>query len=248
MRSLIVMPAGAPEITYAECSAAGAEVYLADGVIGDAARIVAAAVPERAGYQDVSTLKEPYRIEGKKTMGVEIAEQLGWRLPSVIVYPTGGGVGIIGIYKALRELAELGWISGELPRLVAVQASGCAPIVAAFASGARQSEPWPEPRTVAFGITVAKALGDFLVLDAVYATGGAAVAVDDEALLADQREVARLEGTVICPEGAACVTAVRQLRESGWLSEDDEVVILNTGTGLKYPGTLRPEVRTRWPG
>jgi threonine synthase len=248
MRSLIVMPAGAPEITYAECSAAGAEVYLADGVIGDAARIVAGAVPERAGYQDVSTLKEPYRIEGKKTMGVEIAEQLGWRLPSVIVYPTGGGVGIIGIYKALRELAELGWISGELPRLVAVQASGCAPIVAAFASGARQSEPWPEPRTVAFGITVAKALGDFLVLDAVYATGGAAVAVDDEALLADQREVARLEGTVICPEGAACVTAVRQLRESGWLSEDDEVVILNTGTGLKYPGTLRPEVRTRWPG
>ena len=248
MRSLIVMPADAPEITYAECSAAGAEVFLADGVIGDAARIVAAAVPDRAGYQDVSTLKEPYRIEGKKTMGVEIAEQLGWRLPSVIVYPTGGGVGIIGIYKALRELAELGWISGELPRLVAVQASGCAPIVAAFASGASQSEPWPEPRTVAFGITVAKPLGDFLVLDAVYATGGTAIAVGDEALLADQREVARLEGSVICPEGAACVTAVRQLRESGWLSGQDEVVILNTGTGLKYPGTFRPPVRTLWPG
>ena len=248
LRSLIVMPADAPEITYAECSAAGAEVYLTDGVIGDAARIVAAAVPDRAGYQDVSTLKEPYRIEGKKTMGVEIAEQLGWRLPSVIVYPTGGGVGIIGIYKALRELAELGWISGELPRLVAVQASGCAPIVAAFASGARHSEPWPEPRTVAFGITVAKALGDFLVLDAVYATGGTAIAVDDEALLADQREVARLEGSVICPEGAACVTAVRQLRESGWLSEHDEVVILNTGTGLKYPQTLGPAVRTWWQG
>ncbi len=248
MRSLIVMPADAPEITYAECSAAGAEVYLIDGAIGDAARTVAATVPDRAGYQDVSTLKEPYRIEGKKTMGMEIAEQLGWRLPSVIVYPTGGGVGIIGIYKALRELAELGWISGELPRLVAVQASGCAPIVAAFASGARQSEPWPEPRTVAFGITVAKALGDFLVLDAVYATGGTAIAVDDEALLADQREVARLEGSLICPEGAACVTAVRRLRESGWLPEDDEVVILNTGTGLKYPGTLRPEVRTWWPG
>jgi threonine synthase len=248
MRSLIVMPADAPEITHAECSAAGAEVYLIDGVIGDAARTVAATVPDRAGYQDVSTLKEPYRVEGKKTMGMEIAEQLGWRLPSVIVYPTGGGVGIIGIYKALRELAELGWISGELPRLVAVQASGCAPIVAAFASGARQSEPWPEPRTVAFGITVAKALGDFLVLDAVYATGGTAIAVDDEALLADQREVARLEGSLICPEGAACVTAVRRLRESGWLSETDEVVILNTGTGLKYPGTLRPEVRTWWPG
>ena len=247
LRSLIVMPDGAPEITYAECAAAGAEVYLADGVIGDAARIVAAAVPDRPGYQDVSTLKEPYRLEGKKTMGYEIAEQLGWRLPSVIVYPTGGGVGIIGIYKALRELAELGWASGELPRLVAVQASGCAPIVAAFARGAARSEPWPDPHTVAFGITVAKALGDFLVLEAVYATGGTAVAVDDEALLADQREVARLEGSVICPEGAACVTAVRQLRESGWLSEADEVVVLNTGTGLKYPGTLRPAVRTRWP-
>ena len=247
LRSLIVMPDGAPEITYAECAAAGAEVYLADGVIGDAARIVAAAVPDRPGYQDVSTLKEPYRLEGKKTMGYEIAEQLGWRLPSVIVYPTGGGVGIIGIYKALRELAELGWASGELPRLVAVQASGCAPIVAAFARGAARSEPWPDPHTVAFGITVAKALGDFLVLEAVYATGGTAVAVDDEALLADQREVARLEGSLICPEGAACVSAVRQLRESGWLSEADEVVVLNTGTGLKYPGTLRPAVRTRWP-
>jgi threonine synthase len=248
LRSLIVMPDGAPEITYAECAAAGAEVYLADGVIGDAARIVAAAVPDRPGYQDVSTLKEPYRVEGKKTMGYEIAEQLGWRLPSVIVYPTGGGVGIIGIYKALRELAELGWASGELPRLVAVQASGCAPIVAAFARGAARSEPWPDPHTVAFGITVAKALGDFLVLEAVYATGGTAIAVDDEALLADQREVARLEGSLICPEGAACVSAVRQLRESGWLSEADEVVVLNTGTGLKYPGTLRPAVRTRWPG
>jgi threonine synthase len=248
LRSLIVMPDGAPEITYAECAAAGAEVYLADGVIGDAARIVAATVPDRPGYQDVSTLKEPYRLEGKKTMGYEIAEQLGWRLPSVIVYPTGGGVGIIGIYKALRELAELGWVSGELPRLVVVQASGCAPIVAAFARGAARSEPWPDPHTVAFGITVAKALGDFLVLEAVYATGGTAVAVDDEALLADQREVARLEGSVICPEGAACVSAVRQLRESGWLSEADEVVVLNTGTGLKYPGTLRPAVRTRWPG
>ncbi len=248
LRSLIVMPDGAPEITYAECSAAGAEVYLADGVIGDAARIVARAVPDRPGYQDVSTLKEPYRLEGKKTMGYEIAEQLGWRLPGVIVYPTGGGVGIIGIHKALRELAELGWVSGDLPRLVAVQASGCAPIVAAFTRGAARSEPWPDPHTVAFGITVAKALGDFLVLEAVYATGGTAVAVDDEALLADQREVARLEGSLICPEGAACVTAIRQLRESGWLSEDDEVVVLNTGTGLKYPSTLRPAARARWPG
>ena len=248
LRSLIVMASGAPEIAYAECSAAGAEVYLVEGVIGDAARLVAEAVPAREGCQDASTLKEPYRLEGKKTMGFEIAEQLGWRLPGVIVYPTGGGVGMIGIYKALRELAELGWTSGDLPRLVAVQASGCAPIVAAFERGARESEPWPDPRTVAFGITVPKALGDFLVLDAIYATGGTAIAVADEALLADQREVARLEGSLICPEGAACVAAVRRLRESGWLSQDDEVVVLNTGTGLKYPDTLRPAVRSRWPG
>jgi threonine synthase len=248
LASLVVMPDGAPDITYAECAAAGAEVYLIDGVIGDAARVVAGQVPGRPGYQDVSTLREPYRIEGKKTMGYEIAEQLGWRTPGVIVYPTGGGVGLIGIYKALLELRELGWLDAEPPRLVAVQATGCAPIVTAFERGATHSEPWPEPRTVAFGITVAKALGDFLVLDALYATGGTAIAVEDEALLADQRETARLEGCVICPEGAACVTAVRRLRESGWLGGDDEVVILNTGTGLKYPATLRPEVIARWPG
>jgi threonine synthase len=238
MRSLIVMPVAAPEITRAECVAAGAELYLVDGLIGDAGRLIAAAVKGRTGYQDVSTLKEPYRIEGKKTMGLEIAEQLGWRMPDVIVYPTGGGVGIIGIYKALRELAELGWVSGDLPRLVAVQAAGCAPIVTAFQTGATQSEPWPDAKTVAFGITVPKALGDFLILDALYATGGTAVAVTDEALLADQRAVARLEGSFICPEGAACFTAVRQLRESGWLSEADEVVVLNTGTGLIYPDTV----------
>jgi threonine synthase len=238
MRSLIVMPVAAPAITRAECAAAGAELYLVDGLIGDAARLVAGAVERRRDYQDVSTLKEPYRIEGKKTMGLEIAEQLGWRMPGVIVYPTGGGVGIIGIYKALRELLELGWVSGDLPRLVAVQAAGCAPIVRAFQADAAASEPWPDAKTVAFGITVPKALGDFLILEALYATGGTAVAVTDEALLADQRTVARLEGSFICPEGAACVTAVRQLRESGWLRESDEVVVLNTGTGLIYPDTM----------
>jgi threonine synthase len=235
LRSLVVMPAAAPRVTHAECAAAGAELYLVDGLIGDAGAIVAAALPGRPGYQDVSTLREPYRLEGKKTMGYEIAEQLGWRLPDVIVYPAGGGVGIIGIHKALCELRDLGWVDGRLPRLVAVQASGCAPIVAAFASGAAESQPWPDARTVAFGITVPKALGDFLVLDAVRGTGGTAVAVDDEALLADQGEIARLEGSLICPEGAACVTAVRQLRESGWLAASDEVVVLNTGAGLKYP-------------
>ena len=238
MPSLIVMPTDAPEITRAECVAAGAELYLVDGLIGDAGRIVAEAAGRRPGYHNVATLREPYRIEGKKTMGLEIAEQLGWRMPGVIVYPTGGGVGLIGIHKALRELAELGWVSGELPRLVAVQAAGCAPIVKAFQAGAFESEEWPGAKTAAFGLTVPKALGDFLVLEALYATGGTAVAVTDEALLADQRAVARLEGCFICPEGAACFAAVRQLRASGWLSESDEVVVLNTGTGLIYPETV----------
>ena len=248
LRSLIVMPAAAPSITRAECAAAGAELYLVDGHIGDAGAMIAAALPGRPGYQNVSTLKEPYRLEGKKTMGYEIAEQLGWRMPDVIVYPAGGGVGIIGIHKALQELRDLGWVDGKLPRLVAVQASGCAPIVAAFTSGAAESQPWPDPRTVAFGITVPKALGDFLVLDAVRGTGGTAIAVDDEDLLADQRETARLEGSLICPEGAACVTAVRQLRESGWLAASDEVVVLNTGTGLKYPGLITMDVPVLAPG
>ena len=238
MRALIVMPVAAPQITRAECAAAGAELYLVDGTIGDAGRLVAEICGQRPGYQNAATLREPYRIEGKKTMGLEIVEQLGWRMPGVIVYPAGGGVGIIGIYKALRELLELGWVTGDLPRLVAVQPDGCAPIVRAFHAGATESEPWPDPKTVAFGLTVPKALGDFLVLDALYATGGTAMTVTDEALLADQRAVARLEGTFICPEGAACFTAVRQLRDSGWLSETDEVVVLNTGTGLIYPETM----------
>lgn len=238
MASLIVMPVAAPPVTRAECAAAGAELHLIDGDIADAGRLVTETLRQRAGYQNTATLREPYRIEGKKTMGLEIAEQLGWRMPGVIVYPAGGGVGIIGIYKALRELLELGWVSGDLPRLVAVQPDGCAPIVKAFRAGASESERWPDPKTVAFGLTVPKPLGDFLILDALYATGGTAVSVTDEALLAEQGAVARLEGSLICPEGAACFAAVRQLRASGWLSQTDEVVVLNTGTGLIYPETM----------
>lgn len=240
--SLIAMPDDAPAITMRECVAAGAELYRVDGLIGDAGKLIAAAVARRDGVQDVSTLKEPYRIEGKKTMGYEIAEQFGWRLPDVILYPTGGGVGIIGIYKALLEMRELGWVSGALPRLVAVQATGCAPIVSAFERGARESEPFPGARTVAFGITVPKALGDFLVLDAVYATGGTAVAVTDEELLAAQRELTEREGTFVCPEGGACFAALRHLRESGWLGGDEDVVVLNTGAGIKYPETVPLDV------
>ncbi|MGB8995210.1 MAG: threonine synthase [Pseudonocardiaceae bacterium] len=238
MRSLIMMPVDAPRITRAECVISGAELYLVDGLIGDAGKLIDASVADRAGYQDVSTLKEPYRLEGKKTMAYELVEQLGWRTPDVIVYPTGGGVGIIGIYKALGELRELGWIRGELPRLVAVQATGCAPIVEAFQRGAAESEPFPDARTVAFGINVPKALGDFLVLNAVYATDGTAVAVTDEALLDALGELARTEGAFVCPEGAAGFAAVAQLREDGWLTGAERVVVLNTGTGMKYPDTV----------
>jgi threonine synthase len=239
LRSLIAMPVAAPLVTRAECVAAGAELLLVEGDIGDAGRLIASTLKERPEYQNTATLREPYRIEGKKTMGLEIAEQLGWRMPGVIVYPAGGGVGIIGIYKALRELLELGWVTGDLPRLVAVQAAGCAPVVAAFDAGAAESSPWPSAATtVAFGLNVPKALGDFLILEALYATAGTAVAVTDEALLAEQNAVIRAEGTLICPEGAACFAAVRRLRAAGWLSDTDEVVVLNTGSGLVYPDTL----------
>ena len=244
LRALIAMPVDAPVITRRECVVAGAELYLVDGLIGDAGRLIGASVAARDGYQDTSTLKEPYRIEGKKTMGYEIAEQLGWRCPDVILYPTGGGVGIIAIHKALLELKELGWITGDLPRLVAVQATGCAPIVDAFDAGLDESVAPQDARTVAFGITVPKALGDFLVLDAVRTTDGTAIAVTDEELLSAQHALARDEGTWICPEGAACFAAVDHLRQSGWLAGDEEVVVLNTGTGLIYPDTVPVDVPT----
>jgi threonine synthase len=244
MRALVAMPVDAPEITRRECVVTGAELVLVDGLIGDAGALVREALTRREGYQDVSTLKEPYRIEGKKTMGLEIAEQLGWRAPGVILYPTGGGVGIIAIHKALRELQELGWLQGDLPRLVAVQAAGCAPIVDAFDAGLRESTAPADPRTVAFGITVPKALGDFLVLDAVRESGGTAIAVTDDELLAAEHALARDEGLWICPEGAACFAAVGQLRESGWLRGDERVVVLNTGSGLLYPDTVTVDVPT----
>ena len=235
---LVVMPTDAPQITRAECVAAGAETYLVDGLIGDAGRLVRAAVAGRPGFLDASTLREPYRLEGKKTIGLEIAEQLGWRVPDVIIFPTGGGVGLVGIAKGLRELRQLGWIGETLPRLVAVQAAGCAPIVRAFERQADETEPWPDAKTEAFGLTVPEPLGGFLVLEAIRATGGTAVAVTDEQLLASQRQAARAEGAWVCPEGAACFAAVAQLREAGWLDQSDEVVVVNTGAGLKYQQTM----------
>jgi len=237
LQILIIMPTSAPTITRAECAASGADLFLVDGLISDAGAIVGRTV-ERDGYFDVSTLKEPYRLEGKKTMGIEIVEQLGWTMPDVIAYPTGGGVGIIGIYKALNELLTLGWVQGALPRLVAVQADGCKPIVKAFEEGRDTSEPWPESKTIAFGINVPKAIGDFLILQAVRSTNGCALSVSDGELLAAQQRTARMEGAFICPEGAAAVAAVDQLRQSGWIREREQVVVLNTGAGIKYPETV----------
>ena len=237
LRSTIVMPQAAPAITRLETSLAGARLYLVDGLISDAGRQVAQAVAEQSLF-DASTLKEPYRIEGKKTMGLEIAEQFGWTLPDVILYPTGGGVGLIGIFKALLELQELGWIKGDLPRLVAVQASGCAPIVQAWQQGERESRFWPDSQTLAFGINVPKALGDFLVLDALYRTEGCAIAVDERAITAEIRQLASREGSFVCPEGAAAFAAARQLREAGWIREGERVVVLNTGAGIKYPDAI----------
>lgn len=241
IRAIIIMPEDAPSITRNECAAAGASLYLVKGLISDCGKIVAASAAKNNWY-DVSTLKEPYRIEGKKTMGLEIAEQFGWELPDVILYPTGGGVGIIGIYKALEELKELGFIKGKFPRLVAVQAEGCAPIVKAYEEKKTESEFYKDSHTVAFGINVPKALGDFLVLDAIYQTGGCAKAVSDAEILDALKELAQTEGTFVCPEGAAVYAAAKKLRQENWIKEEERVVLLNTGAGIKYPDTLTIEV------
>jgi threonine synthase len=241
IEAVIVMPEAAPSITRQECAINGAKLFLVNGLISDAGAIVSRAV-QRYHWYDASTLKEPYRIEGKKTMGYELAEQFQWDVPDVIVYPTGGGVGIIGIYKALRELQQIGWIGERLPRLVAVQASGCDPIVRAWQEGRSESQFQQASRTIAFGINVPKALGDFLVLDAVRSTGGCAISVSDEELLQAQALFATNEGLFVCPEGAATLAATQKLRETNWLSEDERVVLLNTGTGLKYPEIMRAPV------
>jgi threonine synthase len=236
--AVIVMPEGAPLITSKECAISGAKLFVVNGLINDAGAIVKRAVNAH-GWFDASTLKEPYRIEGKKTMGYEIAEQFHWQAPEVIIYPTGGGVGIIGIYKAFCELQRLGWIEGTLPRLVAVQASGCAPIVKAWQEGKAESEPWENAATVAFGINVPKALGDFLILEAINNTNGCALAVSDAEILNAQSYLAAREGLFVCPEGAATLAAARKLRAQGWIKDEERVVLLNTGTGLKYPDTVQ---------
>ena len=236
----VFMPRDVKTPFVRECELYGADVTLVDGLITDAGRVAA----ERGGplgWYDVSTLKEPYRVEGKKTMAYELAEQLGWELPDWIVYPTGGGTGMVGMWKAFAELEAIGWIrEGRRPRMVSVQADGCAPIVRAFDEGAERAEPWENAHTVADGLRVPRAIGDFLVLRAIRESGGAAVAVSDRQLIAGMRALGALEGVSAAPEGGAAVEAIRMLVEAGRIAPHDRVVLFNTGGALKYLDVLDP--------
>jgi threonine synthase len=229
----IFMPRDVPQANFIECEAYGARVTLVNGLISDCGRIVAER-KEREGWFEVSTLKEPYRIEGKKTMGYEVAEQFNWQVPDAILYPCGGGVGLIGMWKAFAELEELGWIGSKRPKMISVQAKGCAPITRAFEQGRETSEFCEEAHTVASGLRVPKALGDFLVLRAVRESEGTAISVSDEEMLDGGLLLARCEGIFAAPEGGACVAAAKRLREAGFLKPEDQIVIYNTGSGLKY--------------
>jgi threonine synthase len=233
----VAMPADAPQINQQECRLFGAELTLVDGLISDAAAVIAGGVKER-GWFDVSTFKEPYRVEGKKTLGFEIAEQLAWRMPDAIVCPVGGGVGIIGIWLALRQLIEIGWVEGRMPRLIAVQSEECAPIARALDEGWDETEPWPAARTIAAGLRVPEPFAGFLILRAVRETGGTAVAVPDEDITAAVAQLAGEAAILAAPEGAATLAGARRLRERGDLSPEERVVLVNTGTALKYPEAL----------
>lgn len=229
----IFMPADTPRANIVECQQTGANVTLIDGLITDCGAEIARR-KDLAGWFDVSTLKEPYRVEGKKTMGYELAEQFDWSLPDVILYPTGGGTGLIGMWKAFDEMEAMGWIDARRPRLVTVQAAGCAPIVRAFHAGARFADEFENAATVASGLRVPKAIGDFLMLDALRASGGTAVAVRDEELVAATREIGAACGLFVAPEGAACLPALKKLLADGFVQPDERVVIFNTGAGVKY--------------
>jgi threonine synthase len=234
IETVVFCPDDTPAVNMAEIAAQGARLYKVNGLINDCGKLVAAG-KDAAGWFDVSTLKEPYRIEGKKTMGLELAEQLDWELPDVIFYPTGGGTGLIGMWKAFAELEAIGWIGRKRPRMVAVQAAGCAPIVRAFERGTRRAEAWADARTVAAGIRVPAAIGDFLILDAVRESGGFAIAVDDDAVLAARDEVGRVEGLLLCPEGAATWAAYKQSLARGLIAPSDRAVLFNCADGRKYP-------------
>ena len=241
IRATVFCPADTPDINVSEIALAGASVYRVNGLIDDCGRIVAQG-QAKVGWFDTSTLKEPYRIEGKKTMGLELAEQLGWQLPDVVLYPTGGGTGMIGMWKAFAELEAIGFIGSKRPRMVAVQAAGCAPIVRAYEAGAEHAPRWEDAHTIAAGIRVPQAIGDFLILRAVRESGGFAIAVPDDAIAAAIDEVARTEGFLMCPEGAATYAALKQGLADGRIRRDERAVLFNCATGLKYP--LPPVHRT----
>lgn len=234
MKVFVFMPADTPAANQVECVRAGGRVWLVDGLISDCGRIVREG-KEAMQWFDLSTLKEPYRLEGKKTMGLELAEQFDWRLPDAILYPTGGGTGLIGMWKAFEELRALGWLrTDNMPRMIAVQSDGCAPIVRALERGERFAEPWADARTRASGLRVPSAIGDFMILDAIRASGGCAVAVPEDRIATAMGETTALEGISICPESAACILAARMLLSDGRLRPDERVVIFNTASGLKY--------------
>lgn len=241
LESYVFMPADTPQAFQLEVISCGGHLELVDGLISDCGQIVGERKQEE-GWFDVSTLKEPYRVEGKKTMGYEMAEQFGWRLPDVVIYPTGGGTGLIGMWKAFEEMERLGWLEpGQRPRMVSVQASGCAPIVRAFDAGDETAAAWEDAQTCASGLRVPGAVGDFLMLRALRESQGTAVAVEDEELIADSHELARLTGIFPAPEGGATLSALRRLRDSGWVADDDRVVLFNTGSGTKYLEALAPQ-------
>ena len=229
----IFMPKDVPQANYIECKVLGAHVELIDGLISDCGKIVASR-KEAEGWFDISTLKEPYRVEGKKTMGYELAEQFDWELPEVVIYPTGGGTGLIGMWKAFDEMEQMGWIGPERPRMVSVQAAGCAPIVRAYSAGDEHAEPWIDPETIAAGLRVPAAVGDFLMLKAIRDSGGCALSVTDEELMASASKMAAAVGSFPAPEGAATLAALEKLIAQNQVSERERVVLFNTGTGLKY--------------
>jgi threonine synthase len=240
MESYVFMPVDAPDVNKIECQAVGAKVVLVRGLITDCGKMVADGI-EEMGWFPLSTLKEPYRVEGKKIMGLEVAEQFDWELPDVIIYPTGGGTGIIGMWKVFDELEKLGWIGSERPRMVSVQASGCAPIPKAYEEGKEVSEFWEGAKTLAAGLRVPHALGDFLILRAVRESGGSALAVDDDEIMDDVGLIARSEGLFACPEGAATLSALKHLINGGDVDKDERVVLFNTGSGLKYTDLFEVE-------
>jgi threonine synthase len=242
MEVFIFMPDDTPRINQLEAHLAGARAFLVNGLITDCGRLVRDGTPI-VNWFDMSTLKEPYRLEGKKTMGLELAEQLDWRLPDVILYPTGGGTGLIGMWKAFEELRTLGWLRSEkMPRLIACQSDGCAPIVRAFEAGQRFAEPFPDPVTVASGLRVPAAVGDFMMLDAIQASGGMAVAGREDRIVEWMQRVASREGIAVCPEAAVCFDCLQQLRERGLIQEDEQVVVFNTGAAQKYPEAVSLEL------